>query len=161
MAVDKKTGFRLCSHLKHTATEDIIEVLEQWFNRYGILSRLRSDNRPQFCLRFTAWCKSMGISHETSSCYNPESNGLSERSVGVIKTMLKKTGPLEGAALDKLMFSLNSMSRESGAGAPLDHFLQHNVQSQLPNASNKVFSLRKELERRKAEQDRWMRRLGR
>ena len=59
------------------------------------------------------------------------------------------------------MFSLNSMSRESGAGAPLDHFLQRNVRSQLPNASNKVFSLGKELERRKAEQDRWMRRLGR
>ena len=99
----------------------------------------------------------MGIKHETSSCYNPELNGLSERSVGVIKQMLKKTGPVKGRELEKLMFSLNAMSRESGAGAPLDHFLQRNVRSQLPNAANKMISFRKEIERRKAEQEKWIR----
>ena len=48
--VDKKTGFRLCHHLKRTTTEDIIEVLERWFHLYGFPSCLRSDNGLQFCL---------------------------------------------------------------------------------------------------------------
>lgn len=109
--VDKKTGFRVCHHLKHTTTEDVIEVLERWFHPYGFPSHLRSDIGPQFRLRFTAWCGRMGIKHETSSCYNPESNGLSERTVGVIKQMLKNTGPVKGGELEKLTFSLNAMSR--------------------------------------------------
>ena len=54
--VDKRTAFCLCQHLKKTATEDIIGVLEQWFHQYGFPSRLRSDNGPQFRLRFAAWC---------------------------------------------------------------------------------------------------------
>ena len=75
--------------------------------------------------------------------------------------MLKKTGAVKGEKLEKLMFSLNAMSRESGAGSPLDHFLGRSVKSQLPNASNKVISFRKEMERRKAEQEKWMKRIGR
>ena len=53
------------------------------------------------------------------------------------------------------------MSRESGSGAPIDHFLGRNVKSFLPNAGNKVLSLRQEIEKRKQEQNRWMKRLGR
>ena len=161
--VDKKTGFRLCSHLKRTTTEDVISVLSQWFYQFGFPSRLRSDNGPQFRGRFTEWCTSIGIQHEPSSCYNPSSNGLAERSVAVVKNMLKKTGAgaVKGEKLDKLMFSLNSMSRESAAGSPLDHFLGRSVKSQLPNSSLKVISFRKEIERRKLEQQKWMKRIGR
>ena len=75
--------------------------------------------------------------------------------------MLKKTGAVKGEKLEKLMFSLNAMSRESGAGSPLDHFLGRSVKSQLPNSSLKVISFRKEIERRKLEQEKWMKRIGR
>ena len=141
--------------------EDVISVLSQWFYQFGFPSRLRSDNGPQFRGRFTEWCTSIGIQHEPSSCYNPASNGLAERSVAVVKNMLKKTGAVKGEKLDKLMFNLNSMSRESGAGSPLDHFLGRSVRSLLPNSSLKVISFRKEIERRKLEQQRWMKRIGR
>ena len=63
--------------------------------------------------------------------------------------------------MEKLMFGLNAMSRESGAGAPIDHFLGRNVRSQFPNAANKMISFRQEMERRKAEQEKWMKKLGR
>ena len=53
------------------------------------------------------------------------------------------------------------MGSLAGSGAPLDHFLGRNVKTLLPNAGNKVLSLRRELERRKQEQGCWMRRLGR
>ena len=75
--------------------------------------------------------------------------------------MLKKMGAKKGKELKKLMFGLNSMSRESGSGSPVDHFLGRNVKSLLPNAGNKMISLRREIEKRKQEQSRWMKRLGR
>ena len=58
------------------------------------------------------------------------------------------------------MLSLNAMSRESGVAAPLDHFLQRYVRSQLPNAANKMISFRREMEKRKAEQEKWITKLG-
>ena len=67
----------------------------------------------------------------------------------VIKQMLKKTGLVKGKELDKLMFGLNSMSRESGAGVPVDHFLGRHVKSLLSNVGNKMISLRRELEKSK------------
>ena len=75
--------------------------------------------------------------------------------------MMNKCGAKKGKELEKLLFQLNAMSRDSGAGAPVDHFLGRNVKTLLPNAGNKVLSFRRELERRKQEQGRWMRRLGR
>ena len=108
-----------------------------------------ADGDSQFRGRFTEWCTSLGIVHEQSSSYNPTSNGLAERSVAVVKNMLKKEGAVKGDKLERLMFTLNAMSRESGAGSPLDHFLGRNVKSHLPNASQKVISFRKEIEKRK------------
>ena len=140
--VDKKTGYKLCCHLKRTTMEEVQAVLSHWFYLYGFPSRLRSDGGPQFRGRFTQWLKSLGIVHEQSSSYNPTSNGLAERSVGVVKNMLKKEGAVKGDRLERLMFTLNAMSRESGAGSALDHFLGRSVKSHLPNASHKVISFR-------------------
>ena len=86
----------------------------------------------------------LGIHHEKLSLYNPESNGLSERAVGVIKETLKKTGAVSGAKFERVMFDLNAMSRADKSGAPIDLFLARNVNSFLPNAGNKVISMKKE-----------------
>ena len=68
---------------------------------------------------------------------------------------------MTGAKLEKKMFELNSMSHADKSGAPVDMFLGRSVNSLLPNAGNKVLKMRKEVERRKESQSRWMRRLGR
>ena len=59
------------------------------------------------------------------------------------------------------MFSLNMLSRGSGAGAPADPFLGGIVKSFLPNSGGKVLSLRREIKKHKREQDHWMEKLGR
>ena len=38
---------------------------------------------------FNNWLDSLGIIRETSSAYNPESNGMVEKNVGDIKRVLK------------------------------------------------------------------------
>ena len=86
--VEKKSGYRFCTHLNKTSTKDVTSALEHWFFQFGIPSRLRSEGGPQFRQEFTRWCKELGIRHELSSAFNPESNGLCERGVGVIKECL-------------------------------------------------------------------------
>ena len=78
-----------------------------------------------------------------------------------MKECLKKVGPVTGHKLEKVMFDLNSMSRSDKSGSPLDLFLGRSVNTMLPNAGNKVVNMRREVEKRKEQQGRWMRRLGR
>ena len=52
------------------------------------------------------------------------------------------------------MFSLNTLSRGSGAGAPADHFLGRSVKLFLANLGGKVLSLRREIDMQEREQDR-------
>ena len=58
------------------------------------------------------------------------------------------------------MFELNCMSRQDKTGAPVDLFLGRSVNSLLPNAGNKIISIKKDVEKRKLQQERWMRKLG-
>ena len=61
----------------------------------------------------------------------------------MIKECLKKTGAVSGAKLEKVMFELNSMSRADKTGDPIDLFLGRSVNSLLPNAGNKIISIKK------------------
>ena len=65
----------------------------------------------------------LGLKHEQSSAYNPESNGLNEAAVHVVKETLKKTKVVKGAALDRVPVDLNSMSIADGSALPVDLFL--------------------------------------
>ena len=65
-------------------------------------------------------------------------------------------GAVSGAKLEKVLFELNSMSRADKTGAPIDLFLGRSVNSLLPNAGNKVISMKKEVERRRCQQEKWM-----
>ena len=59
------------------------------------------------------------------------------------------------------MFELNSMTRQDKTGAPIDLLLGRLVNSLLPNAGNKIISIKREVEQRRLQQERWMRKLGR
>ena len=75
----------------------------------------------------------------------------------MIKECLKKSGAVSGAKLEKIMFELNSMSRQDKTGAPIDLFLGRSVNSLLPYAGNKIISIKREVEQRKLHKERWMR----
>ena len=79
----------------------------------------------------------------------------------VLKETMKKSGVTKGAALEKLVFDLNSMNRGDGSGTPVDIFLGRQVNTSLPNAGSKFINMKKEVEKRKKMQGRWMDRLGR
>ena len=65
-------------------------MLSDWFNLLGWPQIIRSDNGPQFRSEFAEFCEMNEIKHETSSPYNPQSNGLAEAAVKNAKTLLTK-----------------------------------------------------------------------
>ena len=70
----------------------ITDVIEDMCGIFGRPDQIRSDNCPQYAsgAHFTAFCKSWGIKHVTSSPNYAKSNGLAERPVRWVKPVTKK-----------------------------------------------------------------------
>ena len=69
----------------------MITALEEIFTERGYPDELVSDNGP--CYRgeqFAEFLRKKGVKHTTSSPYYPQSNGLAEAYVKVVKNMMKK-----------------------------------------------------------------------
>ena len=77
--------------LKRTKTQDVIEVMKDVFARHGIPDEVYSDNGPQYKAKsFKDFSKEWGFIHTTSSPRYPQSNGLAEASVKILKRMINK-----------------------------------------------------------------------
>ena len=88
--VDRFSGFPFCTKLASTTTKSITDKLKAWWTSEGIPCRIRTDGGPQFRTPFKEFCDEMGVEHELSSAYNPESNGLAEAAVKTCKNLLIK-----------------------------------------------------------------------
>ena len=82
-----------CHYLGNDTTAAVTcAVLFGWFcQETGPPTTLVSDNGPQFTSKFfETKMKNMNIKHVFSPPYHPQSNGLAERSVQIVKDRLKK-----------------------------------------------------------------------
>ena len=88
--VDRYSGYPFCSKLTKLDTEAIIKTMLAWFYDHGYPMVIRADGGPQFREKFLNFCTDNGITLETSSPYNPESNGLAESAVKQMKYLVAK-----------------------------------------------------------------------
>ena len=116
------------AELRKLDSADIIRNLEHWFAQgCGLLRTIRCDSGPQFRSPFNNWLEGMGIIRETSSAYNPQSNGLAKKAVQDIKRILKKqTGKFD---LEKLVSESNHTVRSNMAATPSELFMGRVVRS--------------------------------
>ena len=69
----------------------VIVHLKWLFSRFGIPSTVMSDGGPQFSsAEFQRFAEEWGFDHNMSSPYYPQSNGLAENGVKVVKRLLTK-----------------------------------------------------------------------
>ena len=120
--VDFFSGFKWCAELRKLDSAEIIKRLEHWFAQgCGLPPTIRSDSGPQFRSKYNKWLEDMGIIRETSSAYNPQSNGLAKKAVQDIKKILKKqTG---GFNLEKLVAEANNTFRANMLATPAAMFM--------------------------------------
>lgn len=69
----------------------VIMALKEFMSAFGLPKVLVSDNATCFnSFEFENFCENNNIKHVNSPAYRPQSNGLAERSVGIVKERLRK-----------------------------------------------------------------------
>lgn len=77
--------------LRDTKSKTTIQKLKSNFARLGIPRKVVSDNGPQYSSQeFANFSKEYDFTHATSSPRYPQSNGLAEKSVQIVKRIFKK-----------------------------------------------------------------------
>lgn len=72
-------------------SKSVLRSLRNFFSIFGLPTTIVSDNATCFnSIEFNEFCKFNGITHLNSPQYHPQSNGLAERGVGIVKSNLKK-----------------------------------------------------------------------
>ena len=81
----------VCS-LTSTSSKAVINHMKAIFARHGTPCELMSDNGPQFASQeFKSFAKEWDFLHTTSSPHYPQSNGLAENAVKIVKNLMRKT----------------------------------------------------------------------
>jgi len=75
-----------------TTSLSVVIQLKSIFARFGIPRTMISDNGPQFDSKeMKEFSQSYGFEHITTSPYYPQANGLAERTVKTVKTLLENS----------------------------------------------------------------------
>ena len=91
LIVDSYSQYIEIAKLSNTSSKKVIECTKSVFVRHGIPTLVKSDNGPQYTsAEYKQFSKAWGFQHTTVSPYHPQANGLAEKSVQIIKSLLKK-----------------------------------------------------------------------
>ena len=86
--------------LNSTTSTSVINAMKSVFSRHGIPRTVISDNGPQYdSVEMKQFASTYGFNHVTSSPYYPQSNGLAERMVKTIKSLIAETSAISLALL--------------------------------------------------------------
>ena len=89
--VDSYSHFIEIAKLTNTSSSRVIQHTKSIFARHGIPTTVKSDNGPQYSSdEYRKFSLEWGFKHVTSSPYHPQANGLTEKSVQIIKHLLEK-----------------------------------------------------------------------
>ena len=122
--------------LPDQSSASVIRELRRMFSCYGVPSRLRSDNGGCFdSEQMRGFAEIWGFVCDTSSPRYPQSNGLAERAVGIVKSLWAGNGDKDAALLayrttplrcgyspSQLMYA---RSVRSGLGQPMEEFVDY------------------------------------
>ena len=91
LIVDYTSFFPIIRKLSSMTGKAIAHHMQSIFSKYRWPNTLVTDNGPCYtCKEFQLLMQSMSINHLTSSPHYPQSNGLVEKFVGIIKNLFYK-----------------------------------------------------------------------
>ena len=132
LVVDYYSNFPIVRKLSSTNSVSVVNSLRSIFAEYCVPETLISDNGPQYSSsNFAQFAKKYGFKHITSSPHYPQSNGKSERFVGVVKKTLQKA--LEsGEDAHMAMLCLRTTPIGPRLPSPAELIFGRKVRSNLP-----------------------------
>ena len=94
IVVDYYSRYIEIVHMPDTTSATVILKLKSLFAHYGIPLVLRSDGGRQFTsFEFVQFANEHGFTHNVSSPYHSQSNGMAESAVKIAKSCLKQADP--------------------------------------------------------------------
>ena len=113
------------------------------FSEYSWLDTLVSDNGPCYVAEtFTNLMKEYAVNHITSSPHYPQSNGLTEKLIQIVKNLFYKVKD-EGTGIYKCLMIYLYTLLESTSKSPMQMLQQRSARSQLPmsNAAHRQLGI--------------------
>ena len=87
---DLFSRFTLIQKLENIDSNSIQGVFKEWFETFGTPNRLITDRGRQYLgSPFLRFLQTNGVTHQPTTAYHPEGNGVSERLNQTIKTLLR------------------------------------------------------------------------
>ncbi|XP_014668899.1 PREDICTED: uncharacterized protein K02A2.6-like [Priapulus caudatus] len=132
LITDYHSKYPVLYKLKDTSSAAVAGVMGGVCSLFGPPAEIVSDNGPQFSGRpFQEMCKKWSITHVTLSPHYPRSNGLAERMVRTVKSMLKKC-IMTGQDAQIAMLHLRATPVDSHMKSPAELLLGRPIRTSLP-----------------------------
>ena len=143
LVVDYTSRFPIVRKLKSMSAQNIAEQFQSIFSEYGWPDTLVSDNGPCYTAEmFTNLMKEYAMNHITSSPHYPQSNGLAEKFVQIVKNLFYKAKE-EGVDINKYLMIYRNTPLTCTSKSPMQMLQQRSARSQLPmsNAVRRKFGI--------------------
>lgn len=135
------TGYAVLRHIPDKSANTVLDALHSIFTEYGFPNRIQSDQGTEFCNKIlTTWLDNHHVNQRFSPTYHPNSNGVAERTVGFVKSIMERqmfsnTFNFEnwGRSIRNIQLQINSRPSRYTGYSP---FLL--VHSRLPNGAPTV-----------------------
>ena len=132
LVVDYTSRFPIVRELKSMSAQHVTEHFRLIFSEYSWLDTLVSDNGPCYVAEaFTNLMKGYTVNHITSSPHYPQSNGLAEKFVHIVKNLFYKVKE-EGTDMYRCLMIYHNTPIESTSKSPMQMLQQRSARSQLP-----------------------------
>ena len=135
LIVDYTCRFPVVHGLSSITVQHIGTHCKQVFSEYGWPETLISDNGTCCTVEvFTNMMKEYGVNHITSSPHYPQSNGLAEKYVQIVKNLFHKAKE-EGKDMFKCLMIYCNTPLSSNLQSPLQILQNSSARSDLPMSS--------------------------
>ena len=132
LLVNYTSYFPIVHKLKSMTGQHIAGHFKQIFAKYGWPNTIVSDNRPCYASEiFKGLMKEYQVNHITSLPHYPQSNGLAEKYVQIIKTLFYKVKE-EGQDLHKCLMVYRNIPLSSQLQSPMQILSSRATRSPLP-----------------------------
>ena len=132
LIVDYTSRFPIVRKLKSMSAQHVAEHFKSIFSEYGWPDTVVSDNGPCYTAElFTNLMNKYAVNHITSSPHYPQSNGLAEKFIQIVKNLFYKAKE-EGADINKYLMIYHNTPLASMSKSPMQMLQQRSARSQLP-----------------------------
>ena len=132
LVVNYTSRFPIVREIKSMSVQHIADHFRLIFSEYHWTDTLVSDNGPCYVAKaFTTVMKEYAVNHITSSPHYPQSNGLAEKFVQIVKNLFYKAKD-EGTDIYKCLMIYCNTPLASTSKSPMQMLQQRSARSQLP-----------------------------